>query len=413
MVESKILSELMNSSKKGVESFKKLTLDKQVKFIFRLPLPLQKKLLEGLDDLDLINLINKIDSDDGTDLLQKISERRRKKIIRKLNTEKKKKIDFLLKFNPETAAGLMDLDYILINSNMTFEKISKKIKIHEKRTGKIPTTLVVENGVLIGELKVHVLALHPAKEKIKKYIVKVPSIKYNQKEDEVLKIFKKNPNNKIIVTDDDDSVLGIIYSEDILKLIGKKSLSSLTDFAGVSEKEDILDSVFLKVKHRYSWLLIHLFTGFLAAIVVSFFQDAITALILLAVYMPIVAGMGGNAGTQSMAVIIRGMVLREINSKVARKVLINETLAGGINGIINGVIVALVAIFWNKSPVLGFVVGLAMIINLALAGFFGTIVPIIMQKLNKDPASSAITFITAATDIFGFFIFLGLATLVI
>lgn len=413
MVTKKILSELMFSPKKAISSLKKLNFYEQSLILFKLSKPLQKKIMNNLKDKHLVNLINSIDSDDGTDLLQNLNTLKRKRIIKKLKKDKKEKIEFLLNFNPKTAAGIMNLDYIIINHNINFGIVSKKIKKHEKRTGKIPTILVVKDGILKGELLGSVLALRQKDEKIEKDVVKVPNIRYDQDENKVINIFKKNPHNKIVVLDINDNILGIIYSDDVLKLIGKKSLNTLTDFAGVSRQEDIFDSVLLKVKNRYPWLLIHLFTAFLAAFVISFFQDTISAFILLAVYMPIVATMGGNAGTQSMAVIVRDLAIKEINSKAARKVIFNEIFAGGLNGIINGLIVAAVAIFWNKSPLLGLVIGLAMVINLALAGFFGAVVPVILNKLDKDPASSAISFITAATDIFGFFIFLGLASLLI
>ena len=139
----------------------------------------------------------------------------------------------------------------------------------------------------------------------------------------------------------------------------------------------------------------------------------ISAFVLLAVYMPIVAGMGGNAGTQTLAVVVRGLALKEIGSKKAKKIIINEVIAGAINGTINGVIVAVVAILFNKNPLFGLIVGIAMVINLIVAGFFGTIIPLIMKKLKKDPASSATIFITTATDVFGFFVFLGLASILL
>ena len=331
--------------------------------------------------------------------------------MEKLGKEIKEKVEFLLKFNPKTAAGIMSLDYVEVDKDITFEQLSEIIKKHEIGTGKFPTILVVEDGFLIGELAGHVLALHKGKEKINKYIRELSHIEYNRDEDEVIDTFKKNMHDKIVVLDEDNSILGVICSDDILKLIGEYSVSSLRDFAGVSEEEDVLDSALTKVKNRYKWLIINLGTAFLAASVVSLFQETISAFVLLAVYMPIVAGMGGNAGTQTLAVVVRGLALKEINLKTTKKIIINEVLAGGINGIISGVLVAIAAILWNNNPVLGLIVGLSMVINLIISGFFGAITPLIMKKLGKDPASSATIFITTATDVFGFIVFLGLATL--
>ena len=213
--------------------------------------------------------------------------------------------------------------------------------------------------------------------------------------------------------DEVGSILGIIYSDDILKIIEKKSADNLYGFAGVSEEEDIYDSPLTKVKNRYKWLLINLVTAFLAAAVVSLFQDTISAFVLLAVYMPIVAGMGGNAGTQTLAVVVRGLALKEIELKTAKRAIINEVIAGAINGAINGILVALVAWLWNGSFMLGIIVFIAMIVNLIVAGLFGAVIPLALKAIGKDPASSATVFITTATDVCGFFVFLGLASILL
>lgn len=408
-----IVSEILSSPEKRVSIFREAPINKQGFVLLSLSKRLQQEIMSKLNDKELVELVDYLDPDEATDLLQNISGRRRKKILKKLGKETRKKAEFLLKFDPRTAAGLMSLNYIEVNKNITFEQLSKLIKKHEKRTGKFPTILVVEDGFLIGELSPHFLAIAKREEQIKKYIKKVPSIKYNKNENDVIAIFKKHPHNKVVVLDEDNSLLGVIYSDDILEIIEKKSANNLRDFAGVSEEEDVLDPALVKVKNRYKWLIINLGTAFLAASIVGLFQKTISSFVLLAVYMPIVAGMGGNAGTQTLAVVVRGLALKEIEPKTAKPVIINEILAGGINGAINGILVATVAVLWNKSPMLGLIIGLAMIVNLVIAGFFGAIIPLIMKKLGKDPASSATIFITTATDVFGFFVFLGLATIML
>ena len=167
------------------------------------------------------------------------------------------------------------------------------------------------------------------------------------------------------------------------------------------------------MRHRYKWLIINLGTAFLAASVVGLFADTLKQFVILAMYMPIVAGMGGNAATQTLAVIVRGIAVGEITLKNSLPAIYKEVGAGFINGVINGVIVAMVATFWNSDPKLGLVLGAAMIINLITAGFFGALIPLVMKAFGKDPATSATIFITTATDVFGFFAFLGLATMVL
>ena len=308
----------------------------------------------------------------------------------------------------------MSLDYIKVKDNLNFNQVSHIIQEHEKRTGKFPTILVVNKlDNLVGELPGHVFALHKKTEKISNYAEHVPVIKQDKEERRVLRVFKKHPGNKIVVIDENKKILGVIYSDDVIKLINKESTRELYESAGVSEEENVNDPVYKKVKSRYKWLILNLATAFLAASVVGLFKDTISSFVLLAAYMPVVAGMGGNAGTQTLAVVVRGLALKEIELRAARKVIINEIVAGGINGIITGFLVAIVALIFNQSLLLGLITGVAIVFNLMISGLFGTIVPLIMKHFKKDPASSATIFITTATDVLGFFTFLGLASLVL
>lgn len=396
-----------------IKIFRNIPVNNQGHILFHLSKAMRKEIINMLKPKEIKKLIHYLDPDETTDLLQLLHRRKRNKIIKHLSSEIKEKVEYLLSFNPKTAAGMMSLDYIEVEPNRTFDQVSRIVHRHEKRTGKFPAILVIEDGFLLGELMGYKFALHGGHEKISKYYHKIPSVKFNSPETEIVDKFKKNPHNKIVVIDEDDSIMGVIYSDDILQLIENKPMNGLREFAGISEEEDVLDSAFKKVKYRYKWLIINLGTAFLAASIVSLFESTISAFVLLAVYMPIVAGMGGNAGTQTLAVTVRGIALKEIQLSTGKKVIINEVMAGCINGIINGIIVAIIATFWNKSPLLGLVLATAMVVNLMIAGFFGTVIPLIMKQLGKDPASSATIFITTATDVFGFFVFLGLATLVL
>jgi len=407
----KDIKENLIFSKKRVSYFRKIPSNQQGFVLLSLSKRIQREIMKKLSDRELLVLIDYLDPTRTADLLGSVGKKRRKRILEKLGREIKEKVEFLLSFDPRTAAGMMSLDYIEVTEDITFEQLSKAIKKHEKKTGKFPVVLVVRDGFLVGEIPMHALVLADKKSKIKKYIKGVLSVEYDKEEKEVIDLFKEHPHKRIVVLDKDKSIMGIIYSDDILSILEKKSGKELLNFAGIKE-EDALDSAFTKVKNRYRWLIINLLTAFLAASVVGLFQKTISGYVLLAVYMPIVAGMGGNAGTQTLAVVVRGLALKEIKPKTAKRVIINEIIAGAINGTINGILVALAATLWNKSPLLGLVVAFSMMINLIIAGFFGTIIPLLMKKLKKDPASSATIFITTATDVFGFFVFLGLASLI-
>jgi magnesium transporter len=308
---------------------------------------------------------------------------------------------------------MMSLNYLIVSKDDTLNQVLKHVKKHENKTGKFPEILVEYEDALLGEIKGHTLALNKRIDKVKNHIAHVNTLKFDADKKEVLNTFKKHKHDKVVVVDEKNRVLGIIYSDDILSLIHEESSKHIYSLSGVDEEESIRDGPFKKVKNRASWLIIHLLTSFVAVFVISFFESTIESLVLLAFYMPVVAGMGGNAGTQTMAVVIRGLALKQIELKKSSKIILNEIFAGGLNGIINGVIVALVALLWNKNPLLGLVLFLAMVVNLVLAGLFGAITPLILNYFGKDPASSSVTFITAATDIFGFFVFLGLATILL
>ena len=308
--------------------FRDIPVNNQGNILFHLSKPIRAEIINGLKPKEIKKLIHYVDPDETTDLLQLIQKRKRKKILKHLSSEIKEKVEYLLNFNPKTAAGMMSLDYIGVEANLTFDQVSRIVHKHEKRTGKFPAILVIEDGFLLGELMGYKFALHEGHEKITKHYHKIPYVKYNAPEAEIVDNFKKHPHNKIVVIDEDDSIMGVIYSDDILQLIEEKPMNGLREFAGVSEEEDVLDNALRKVKYRYKWLIINLGTAFLAASIVSLFESTISAFVLLAVYMPIVAGMGGNAGTQTLAVAVRGIALKEIKLSTGKKVIINEVMAG-------------------------------------------------------------------------------------
>lgn len=399
-----------------LESFRALPKSKQGFFLLNTPRRTRDKILQHISDADITKMVNFLDPSQAAQLLQRIKDKKRnEKIISKLNTELQDKVSFLFRFAPNTAGSIMDLNYIEVGKNDSFETIKRRLVAHEKKTGKIPHILAVEDGLLLGEIPQHTLILNPKlkAKTIATSIIPLPSIHHAEKTEKVLETIKHHPHSKVAVIDDDESILGIIYSDDIIRLLQKQSSTGLYDFAGVHDEEDVFDSAFSKVRHRYKWLIINLGTAYMAAWVVSLFADTLSKFVLLAAYMPIVAGMGGNAATQTLAVTVRGLALGEIELKNCGRALLSEVGAGFLNGLINGVIVAIIAVVWNHSPLLGFVTGVAMISNLVVAGFFGALTPLVMKKLGKDPATSATIFITTATDVIGFFVFLGLASILL
>ncbi len=398
---------------KRLNLFRELPIPEQAQTLLHLTKHIQVDLMLLLKDGELIQIFEHLDPDEITDLVQLLPLKRQKKIIQQLNDEVKKSVEILNQFSPESAAGLMNLDYIQVDVNDTIASVAKQFKTHEKRTGRLPAIFVMDNGKLKGFLPGHELGFARPSEKCRKYIRKIATIKHNATHDEVIKLFRTHPHNKIVVLGPQKNIIGVIYSDDILKLLKKDETSALYDFAGVHDEESVLDSAKSKVKHRYKWLIINLGTAFLAAFTVGLFDEVISKYVLLAVYMPIVAGMGGNAGTQTLAVLVRGIALKQIDLSTAWPTLKREILAGIINGIINGILVASVVIIFNHDFKVAFILGIAMVINLFVASSFGTLIPLILKKLGKDPATSATIFITTATDVLGFLAFLGLASIIL
>lgn len=407
------VADIMFRKDKRTELFLGLEPDQRLELLQTMTRSVKKDILQHIPDEDVVKILEGLDPDDATDLLQMIGPRKRERVLLLLSEGLKDLLSTLLEFDPETAAGLMTLDYIQVDTQDNISTVAKKFKQHEKTTGRLPVILTMKDDKLVGFLPGHELGFASRSELIGKYVKRIPTISYAATHDEVLQKFHSHPHSKVAVLNDAGHVLGIIYSDDILKIMQEQEASSLYDFAGIRQEESVTDSARRKVKNRYQWLIINLATGFLAAFTIGLFEDTLQKYVLLAIYMPIVAGMGGNAATQTLAVQVRGIALKQIELRTAWRTLRSELGAGFINGIINGILVAAVVMVLNGDIKIAIILAVAMVINLLVAAVFGTLVPLIMERLGKDPAASATIFITTATDVLGFLAFLGLATAIL
>lgn len=410
----RILTDILFHKDKRTELFLELELHHRIELLRALTPHVRRDILQHVPDEDLVEMMEAVDPDEATDFLQLLTPKRRERVLQAVSEELKSSLSTLLEFDAETAAGLMTLDYIQVEADSTVAEVSKKFKQHEKSTGRPPVILVMKkDNKLAGFLPGHELGFGRKSEVIGKFVKRLPTISYAATHDDVIHLFHAHPHGKVAVLNDTEDVIGIIYSDDILGLMQEQEASTLYDFAGIRKEESISDSARHKVQNRYRWLIINLATAFLAAFTVGRFQGILNEYVLLAVYMPIVAGMGGNAATQTLAVLVRGIALGQIELKTATRTLRNELGAGFVNGLINALLVATVVVIVNGDVKIAVVLALAMVVNLVVAAFFGTLVPLVMSKLGKDPAASATIFITTATDVLGFLVFLGLATLVL
>ncbi|MBP7967709.1 magnesium transporter [Candidatus Woesebacteria bacterium] len=408
-----LMNKIIFDPEERIFVFRNQSPQQQSQILLRLSKHILYDLLSKLPNKEIATALEFLDPDEATDILQSTSESQRKKVIEMMNESLQNDIQILFAFDPNTAGGIMNLDYIQVTDKETIYEVAKKFKAHEQRTGRLPVIIVTKGGILEGYIPGHELGFAKPSDVVKKYTKSIAGIHHSTTKEDVIELFKAKPHNKVAVLNDNGTVKGIIYSDDVLSLIEEQESASLYDFAGVHEEESVTDSTSVKVSHRYKWLIINLATSFLAAFIVGLFNETISRYVLLAVYMPIIAGMGGNAATQTLAILVRGIALNEIEFSTAWPVLKREIMAGMINGVINGVIVATVVLIVNRDIWLAVVLGIAMVTNLIVAGFFGTLIPLVMKSFGKDPATSATIFITTATDVLGFLVFLGLATLLL
>lgn len=407
------VQDIAHNPKKRADIFLALSSDQQPTVLRLLSRRVKVDLLGRITDTQLITVLERYDPDEATDVLRLLPNHRMKAILGKVSENLKDSVSTLLKFDADTAAGIMTLDYIQATVKDSVAEVAQKFKLHESRTGRPPLVVVLDGQKLIGYLPGHQLGFLRPADKIAKQVVPLRTIGFDADHSKVIQLFRTHPHDKVAVVNASGDVLGIIYSDDVLKLMHDNESASLYDFAGVNAEESVTDPARRKIKLRYKWLIINLATAFLASFTVGRFEDVLSKYVLLAVYMPIVAGMGGNAATQTLAVMVRGIALKQIELRTAYRTLVNELGSGLVNGLINGILVAAVVIILNGDYMIALILALAMVINLLVAAFFGTLVPLIMKKLGKDPAASATIFITTATDVLGFLAFLGLATLLL
>ena len=394
--------------------FAELPQNRKREVFFRLSEVVQESLVGDMNREQLRVFIRSLDPDEATDVLGIADEQTREAVLEKLGDTRREKLGFLLEFDPETAAGVMDLNYITVTSNASFDHVAERVRRFEDRAGRFPTIFVTDGTELLGELPGPTLAMTAREsEMISEYVHDVPYVRYDWPETEVVEVFQANRERTVAVLDEENMIFGVIHVDDVLSLIEEEAGETLYEFTGVAEEESVLDGPIRKIRSRYKWLIINLGTAFMAAAVVGLFESTIAALAVLAAYMPVVAGMGGNAGTQTMAVTVRGISLEQVSLATGTRAIINEVIASAANGVITGALVAVIAAIFNQSPLLGLVIGVSMVLNLIIAGFFGALIPLILDRLGQDPATSATIFITTATDVLGFFAFLGLAQVVL
>lgn len=405
---------IANRPAERLSQMRALSLAEQSAVLQELSPHVQQALLEQLKIAEIVDIVDHLDPVKAENILARIKDQKRRlKIIKKLKAEAREKIEYFLRFHPKATTSLISFNYVLLPSKETIGGAASAIEEHFEDTGKFPEVLVQEKGYLIGEVPMSILVRERNTATLKRYVRPVQTVSYYAEVVDVIDTLTLSHHKKVIVLDRDESVLGLIYADDAISLFGKLPAESLYNISGMDDTSRPFDPVSKKFQTRYKWLILNLVTAFMAGSMIFIFKETLDKLVILAMYIPIVAGMGGNAASQVFAVMLRGITLGTVSLKNCGPAIWLEVKTGLLNGILIGIIVAIISVVWNSDPWLGLVVGLSMIGVHLVAGFFGAFVPLFLQHIGKDPASTSTIFITTATDVLGLFILLGLGSIIL
>lgn len=373
----------------------------------------RRSVLEEMSADQIARIISDLESDDALDLIIPLDDEFQREIMRRLSAKTRIAIEEGLSFPEKSAGRLMQREFVAVPQFWTVGKTLDYIRAAKDTLPEDFYDIVVIDPSyhVVGEIPLNRLVKASRGDKIDALSLKethpIPS---SMDQEEVATIFRNEGLASAPVVDDDGRLIGIITYDDVIYVIDEEAEEDILKLAGVKQ-DDLYSTVITTATSRVRWLLVNLLTAFLAAYVISLFDATIEKIVALAVLMPIVAGMGGNAGTQAMTVAVRALATNEISSANAWRIIGKETAVGLVNGMLFSVLIGLSAGFWFDYPQLGMVIAAAMITNLIVAGFFGASIPVVLDKIGIDPAVASSVFLTTMTDVIGFFAFLGLATL--
>ncbi len=371
------------------------------------------ELLRDLPTEELVELIEDLDTDDLADLLQELPEQVTSRVLAGLDAQNRERLEQVMNYPEDTAGGLMNTDVITVRPEITFSVVQRYLR----RLGDIPKTtdnLLVVNrkNQFVGVLPLtRVLISDPGTSVREAMITDVEAIPATQDAHEVAKLFERLDLVTAPVVDENGMLVGRITIDDVVDVIMEEAEHSLMGMAGLGEDEDTFGSVWQTVRRRALWLGINLLTGLAASAVISLFEDTLEKVVALAVLMPIVASMGGIAGSQTLTLVIRAMALGQVQAGNTRYLLTKELTVGAFNGLLWALVIGATAALWFDDPSLGVIIGCAMILNLVVAAGAGAMIPMAMKRMGIDPALAGSVVLTTVTDIVGFMAFLGLATL--
>ena len=373
----------------------------------------RESLIASMDERELVAAAEQLDTDEIADLAPDLPREVIQDVFKSLSIEEREQLRAAMSYDEETVGALMDFDLVEVREDVTLEVVLRYLRRLDELPDHTDQLFVVDRDArLHGLLPVNRLLVSPAEALVGDVMIR-EFVQFNPRElaQDAAAAFERYDLVSAPVVDDDGQLAGRMTVNAVVDYIREAQQSEMLTAGGLREDEDLFASVWKSVKNRWTWLALNLVTAFIASRVIGIFENSIAQLVALAALMPIVAGIGGNSGNQTITMIVRALAFNQITRENARKLLMKEIGVSGVNGIIWGAVVGLFAFLIYHNWQLGLVMTAAMILNLFLAAVMGVSIPMLLEKLGRDPALGSSVLITAITDSGGFFIFLGLATI--
>jgi magnesium transporter len=365
--------------------------------------------LAALDPERAAEIVEELEDDDAADILGELDHEKQERILSEV--EDRADVDRLLRYDEETAGGRMTSHVVTVRDTATAAEALEEIRRQAEEVDDFSDVFVVDSDRrLLGILPLKDLVISRPERQVREIMAPADiSVPPDLDQEEVARLMARYHLSTVPVVDGAGRLLGRVTVDDVIDVVEAETTEDLLQFGGVSADEELAARWTTAVRSRLPWLGVNLITAFLAGGVVYFFQDTIRRAVMLAVWMPVIAGMGGNAGTQALAVTVRRLALGLIPRHLFVRVVGKEVLVGVANGLVIGVVVGIVAGLLGEGIRLGLVVFLAMAGNLLVAGFAGAFIPVVLERLGIDPAIASSIFVTTFTDVCGFLLLLGLA----
>lgn len=374
----------------------------------------QEELIKSMDDRTLHEVFEELPDDDATDIVQELSEQEAQRVMSVIDEEDREEIQSLMQYGEETAGGVMTAEVVSVDMSFTAREAIKEVRKQGQEVNFFTVYVVDRMRKLRGIISVRDLILANPETKISQIMdTELVSVLPNMDQEQVARLLARYNLVSIPVVDDQGLLLGRVTVDDVIDILEEETTEDIFRMSGVHEDESVgTYGMFHSVRSRLPWLFLNLGFIFISAQIIGLYIDVIEQVTILAMFLPVVAGIGGNASTQSLAVTLRRLILDESVSEHKRRVLIHEAIVGLINGLVISILVVLVVYLIQGDIHISLIVGVAVWISMTLASFIGALIPIAMKAIGLDPTVSS-TVISNFTDMIGFFLLLGLSALIL